>query len=215
MVIKYRERQAEKERGLRLKIAGDLHDEIGSTLAGMSMQAEMLLSGHEELQGKYLKSIADNGRAAVQTMGDIVWSIDPRNDDSLSLYQRMERYGHKVLGDSDIAIQLESKGFTEKQYIPQKIRQNVMLIYKEALTNIIKHAAATRVEVLFVAYYKGFKLHIRDNGKGHQPGRPSNGRISLSGHGLRNMEMRARFIEAELSFPSVEKGFEVLLIFKG
>ena len=214
-VIKYREKQAEKERGLRLKIAGDLHDEIGSTLAGMSMQAEMLLSGHQQLQSKYLRSIADNGRAAVQTMGDIVWSIDPRNDDSLSLYQRMERYGNKVLGDSDIAIGLRSQGFTEKQYIPQKIRQNVMLIYKEALTNIIKHSDATRVDVRFMAYNKGFKLRIIDNGKGLQPEQLINGKPSATGHGLKNMEMRARLMEAELSFPLVENGFEVLLTFKG
>jgi len=212
-IIKYREQQAEKERALRLKIAGDLHDEIGSTLAGMSMQAEMLLSGYQEHQKAYLKSIADNGRAAVQTMGDIVWSIDPRNDDSLSLYQRMERYGNKIFGDSDIAINLESHGFTEKQYIPQKIRQNVMLIYKEALTNIIKHAEASSVDVSFVAYNKGFKLFITDNGRGLAASGTS--MPKMSGHGLRNMEMRAKLIEADLMFPNVEKGFKIVLVFKG
>lgn len=214
LFIKYREHEADKERALRLQIAGDLHDEIGSTLAGMSMQAEMLLSGHQEHQKSYLKSIADNGRAAVQTMGDIVWSIDPRNDDSLSLFQRMERYGNKILGDSDIAIRLESKGFTDKQYIPQKIRQNVMLIYKEALTNIIKHSGANRIVVQFEPYNKGFKLFVTDNGKGVN-GNLNNDKANLPGHGLRNMEMRAKLIEADLSFPKVDQGFKIALTFKG
>lgn len=212
MIIKYRERQAEKERELRLKIAGDLHDEIGSTLAGMSMQAEMLLSGHQELQKTYLQSIADNGRAAVQTMGDIVWSIDPRNDDSLSLYQRMERYGNKMLGESDMLIHFENKGFTEKQHIPQKVRQNVMLIYKEALTNIIKHAKAGRVDIKFMAYNKGFKLLITDDGIGLANNVFGS---AVSGHGLKNMEMRAQLIGAALIFPETEKGFKIVLTYKG
>jgi len=214
-VIKYRELQAEKERSLRLKIAGDLHDEIGSTLAGMSMQAEMLLSGHRQHQETYLKSIADNGRAAVQTMGDIVWSIDPRNDDSLSLFQRMERYGNKVLGDSDIAIQFESHGFIERKFIPQKIRQNVMLIFKESIANIIKHSGASKVEVVFTAYNNGFKLCIEDNGIGVANFKSVDDKQVAVGHGLRNMEMRAKLIDADLSFPDTGKGFIILLTFKG
>ena len=214
-LMKYREVQAEKERSLRLKIAGDLHDEIGSTLSGMSMQAEMLLSGHVEHQNIYLKSIADNGRAAVQTMGDIVWSIDPRNDDSQSLYQRMERYGHKMLGDLDLSLRFSSKGFIDKQHIPQRIRQNVMLIFKEALTNIIKHSAATQVEVRFDAYHKGFRLLITDNGKGLQGTAGSQDMSTLAGHGLKNMRMRAKNIGAELSFPASNQGFSIELRYKG
>ncbi|WP_170831126.1 sensor histidine kinase [Arachidicoccus rhizosphaerae] len=215
LLIKYREKQAEKERSLRLKIAGDLHDEIGSTLAGMSMQAEMLLNGHRQHQDTYLKSIADNGRAAVQTMGDIVWSIDPRNDDSLSLFQRIERYGNKVLGETDITIQFESHGVNEKQFIPQKIRQNAMLIFKEAITNIIKHSKATRVVVVFSAYDNGFKLSIEDNGKGMASISVEDNHFPSVGHGLRNMEMRAELMGAELFFPAISKGFKILLICKG
>lgn len=202
-IIRYREKQVEKERLLRLKIAGDLHDEVGSTLAGISMQADLLLSGRREHLKEYLQSIASNGRSAVNTMGDIVWSIDPRNDDNLSLAKRMERYGQKTLEHTGIQFTFAFPGTKAQQYISQKVRQNIMLIFKEALTNICKHAEATQVGVSFIADSKTMKLMIADNGKG-LPADHS------GGHGLRNMQMRAETIGATLLFPEVEKGVTIV-----
>lgn len=213
-LIKYREKQVEKEKLLRLKIAGDLHDEVGSTLAGISMQADMLLNGHEGHTKTYLQNIAENGRLAVQTMGDIVWSIDSRNDDNVSLFQRMERYGQKVFGVSDISIRFHYDEGIEKQYISQQIRQNVMLIYKEALTNVIKHAEASQVDVSITSLNKGFKLAIADNGKGLAGRHLAVSTVTVSGHGLRNMRMRAKGIGADIEFPEVKKGVMIVLILK-
>ncbi|HTN38844.1 MAG TPA: triple tyrosine motif-containing protein, partial [Arachidicoccus sp.] len=214
-IFRYRERQKDKERLLRLQIAGDLHDEIGSSLAGISMQADMLLSGHYEHLKEYLQSIADNGRLAVQTMGDIVWSIDPRNDDNVSLFQRMERYGHRVFGSSAISIAFHNEGYNEKQYMPQKVRQNIMLIFKEALTNVVKHADAGQVDVTFIALNKGFRLVIADDGRGYALDPSGQSREGSSGHGLRNIKMRAAAIGADLSFPTVERGAIIVLVLKG
>lgn len=203
-IFKYREKQKEKERLLRLQIAGDLHDEVGSTLAGISMRADMLLSGRREHLTAYLENIADSGRMAVHTMGDIVWSIDPRNDASMSLLHRMKRYGRKILEPADILIVFHARESNEQKYVSQKFRQNTMLIFKEALTNITKYAGASRVDVTFITTKNGLKLIIADNGKGLP-------KDYTGGHGLRNMQMRANAIGAELYFPEVEKGFTVVL----
>lgn len=204
-IVKLREKNTEKERLIRLQIAGDLHDEVGSTLAGISMQADLLLHGHRENQDEYLRSIAERGRSAVNTMGDIVWSIDPRNDDHLTLVHRLKQYGEKTLGPAGINITFRMPAKTENPlYMPQKTRQNIMLIYKEALTNICKHAGATRVGVSFSIEGRYMKLVIADNGKGLPEDHSG-------GHGLRNMRMRANAIGAQLYFPKAEAGMVIVL----
>jgi len=206
IIFKFREKEREKERQLRIKIAGDLHDEVGSTLAGMSMQADMLLRGHQEHLKSYLKDIAHNGRAAVHTMRDIVWSIDPRNDDSISLMDRLERYAGELLEPTVIDFNFHQKHQGQLP-ISQKIRQNIMLIYKEAITNICKHAEASKVDVFFTFSGKKMQLIIIDDGRGMKD--RNNG-----GHGLRNMQMRANAINAQLYFPEVDSGVKIILKLK-
>lgn len=204
-VLKYRENMLLKEKKLRLKIAGDLHDEVGSMLSGISMQADLLLSGRRDNKLKeYLQNIAGSGRDAVSIMGDIVWSIDPRNDDNLSLINRLKRYGQEMTGASGIGFTFDVHGSQEQKYLPQKVRQNIMLIFKEALTNIFKHAEATHVHVSFTTASRELKFRVSDNGKG-LPDQYS------GGHGLRNMQMRANAIGATLQFPIVEKGLTIVL----
>ena len=204
--FKYREKQGEKERLLRLQIAGDLHDEVGSTLAGISMQADMLLSGRQAHLNDYLRNIATSGRSAVHTMSDIVWSIDPRNDDTLSLVKRLERYGRKAMAPAEIAISFDVQANNEPLYISQEKRQNIMLIFKEALTNIAKHAAATAVNISYRVDRKGLRLIIADNGRGLPELADLN-----QGHGMRNMRMRAETIGAKLYFPAVAAGVTIVL----
>lgn len=205
-IFKFREKQREKERQLRIKIAGDLHDEVGSALAGMSMQADMLLSGHQEHLKSYLKDIAHNGRAAVHTMRDIVWSIDPRNDDSISLMDRLERYADELLEPANIDFCFHQK-HQGSLPISQRIRQNIMLIYKEAITNICQHAEASKVDVFFRFSGKEMQLIVTDNGKGMK-------NKNKGGHGLRNMQTRADDINARLFFPKVNKGVKLILELK-
>ncbi|GAA4306052.1 sensor histidine kinase [Compostibacter hankyongensis] len=203
-VIRYQKKQLEKERSLRLKIAGDLHDDVGSMLTGMSLQADLLLHGRGGRQQEYLQRIADTGRSAVNIMGDIVWSIDPRNDDTRSLVSRLKSYAETLLFPAGIEVDFQCAGDDAPQHLPQRIRQNVMLICKEALTNICKHAGATRVSLLLSDNDGWLCITIADNGGGMPA--ENNG-----GHGLRNMQMRADAIGAVLYFPETQKGVTVKL----
>jgi len=205
-IIRYREKQAEKERMLRLQIAGDLHDEVGSMLTGMSLQADFLLQGRGNKSREYLENIAGSGRSAIQVMSDIVWSIDPNNDDTLSLVRRLRKHGQQVFDPTEITFTLSAYGDTDAKYLSQKVRQNIMLIFKEALTNICKHAEATEVKAFITITDHRIKLVISDNGKGMPKDRPA-------GHGLRNMRMRAEAVQAILSLPETEKGVTIALEF--
>lgn len=207
-IFLYREKEAEKQRMVRLKIAGDLHDDVGSSLAGMSMLADLLL--HEKVSNReeYLRNIASSGRQAMNTMSDIVWSIDPRNDDQQNLIRRMEIYAGGILKPAGINLNFRVEGgHDKKEPLSQKKRQNIMLIYKEALTNICKHSQADRVDISFFNNGTSSKIEISDNGIGF----PEN---TKGGHGLRNMRMRAEDIKAKLTFPAISEGVKIVLEFK-
>src|SRR3546814_11882126 len=88
LVCRYREIQLQKERRLRIKIADDLHDEVGSSLTRIWHQASQSIPVME--QRKPLRAISETSREAIATMSDIVWSIDARFDTLRDLIMRIK-----------------------------------------------------------------------------------------------------------------------------
>ena len=84
------------------------------------------------------------------------------------------------------------------------MRQNLYLIFKEAVINAVKHAAAAKLFVKLQNVNSVFKREIKDDGRGfrHAPCR--------GGHGLRNMKMRAERVGAKLELRTNE-GVAVIL----
>jgi len=189
------ERLLEMER-LRVRIASDLHDDIGATLTKISLHSELIEESNEpgEIR-ESLRKIGAMSRELVTTMSDIVWSIDARNDTLGNLIDRMRDFATSVLTVQATEIDFNCAGLDMQKKLPVDFRQNIYLIFKEAINNIAKHAEAARVEVQIKNANGHFNMSIRDDGKGwreHEYAR-------LSGHGLRNMKMRAARIGGDLN----------------
>ncbi|SDG90152.1 Histidine kinase [Dyadobacter soli] len=203
-VFRYLERQREKERGLRLKIAEDLHDEVGGLISGLALQADFLQYADDSQRKEYLRKIIDTGRMAVKSMHDVVWSIDPRNDNAKTLTERMKDYAEFALKPVGIQYGFESEGITELTFLSQQVRQNMWLIYKEAITNVCKHSQAGKAQITLDFNDSQWRMCITDNGRGL-------GDISSQGNGLKNMQNRAHKIRAELKIESGDRGVTVTL----
>src|SRR5699024_11812511 len=80
------------------------------------------------------------------------------------------------------------------------LKENLYLIFKEAVNNIAKHSNADKVEVTLSASGDYFLMSVRDNGTGVENKR-------RSGQGLRNMNMRSKRINADITFLNSD-GFE-------
>lgn len=201
------ERVVEVER-LRTKIASDLHDEVGGIMTRISMGSDLLQEGlySAKEQQRELKNIANQSRAVTGIMRDMIWSIDARQDKVKNLLDRMQEQLGELLPLADIKFNFETQGMILERELEVNVRQNVYLIFKEAINNIVKHSNATEVEVYMENSRKGFLLRIADNG--------SNGQgVSIQesgGQGLRNMRMRARRIDAEIELET-ERGLAILL----
>ena len=205
-IHRYRLEQSLKVERLRNKIASDLHDEVGSSLTRISIYSDLVRNGAEETESKnYLKGISDLSREVVTTMSDIVWSIDNRYDTMDALILRMKDFATELLQARNIAFDFQATGVDSKKVLDPVWKQNLYLIFKEAINNIVKHAHATEVKVV-LSFDRGvFSMSISDNGKGVPP----NG--SPKGHGLRNMKRRAEALEGEFTLENT-KGTTILIM---
>jgi len=196
-IYRYRVNRLLAVERLRVKIASDLHDDVGATLSKISMYTELIQSEKnlEESQSM-LRQIGSMSRDMVNTMSDIVWSIDARNDHVGNLTDRMQDFAHSVLGKKKINVQFDFSDIDGQAKLRTEVKQNVYLIFKECINNIVKHSGAEAVVVSLKTDRKSIHLMIRDNGKG------LDGSGSKSGHGLRNLEMRAKQIKGDIKITS-------------
>jgi len=179
---------------LRTQIAEDLHDDVGASLTKISMYSDLLkLEPDEQEKVSYLNQIGSISREVVSIMRDIVWAIDTRHDSSTDLIAHMRDFATNLLEKKQIEVQFQTSGLETGKKINNHFRQNLYLIFKESINNIVKHADASQVAIDIRNTTKQFSMVISDNGKGLKK---MNG---YNGHGLTNMKMRAKRINGDLS----------------
>jgi signal transduction histidine kinase len=109
-----------------------------------------------------------------------------------NLIDRMRDFAAGVFSIQSIDVVFKLAGLDMQKKLPIHFRQNLYLIFKEAINNIAKHAEASRVAIHLENANGAFKMTIQDDGK-------ILGELERStGHGLRNMRMRAARIGGDL-----------------
>ncbi|MEO0895671.1 MAG: tetratricopeptide repeat protein [Bacteroidota bacterium] len=187
---------------LRTKISSDLHDDIGSVLTGLAMQSELLYHTSAEGDKDKLKKISEMSRSAMSRMRDAVWAMDAEKDNWYSLIDRMREFGLESLEPTPIQFDLRIEGIDDQEAVEGNFRQHIYLIFKEAITNVIKHSDASKVLVLLKKEASGFEMLIHDNGSSVVK------EYASSGQGTRNMEKRAESLGGTF-LQSYEDGFMV------
>ncbi|MFB9271673.1 MULTISPECIES: ATP-binding protein [Flavobacteriaceae] len=207
-IRKYELNHLKKMEALKMKISRDLHDELGSALTGIAIKSDLLLEQIDNKSKKeFLSEIAEESRCAVDALSDIVWVIDSSNNSIQNLSDRMESILYQYLTPLNIEITFQSLQTKKQILINQDCRQHVFLIFKEAITNIMKHSNATKVFVSITKNRKNLKLTIKDNGT-----RITNKFSTLNGNGIKNMKLRVEKIHGEIQF-YYNKGFTIELLF--
>lgn len=193
LVYRYRvNRLLELER-IRTRIATNLHDDIGSSLTQISILSEVAnrkLEGSSTAVSEPLSRIAELSRDAVDAMGDIVWAVNPRRDTLGDLIQRIRRFGSDVLSTRGIEFTLRIPGEHIEPALRGDLRQEIFLIFKEAINNIVRHADCKHVEVTLFIENGQLVLSTKDDGRGFES--VSDGGDGRHGHGLASMKARAQ-----------------------
>ncbi|MGB6034421.1 MAG: two-component regulator propeller domain-containing protein, partial [Bacteroidota bacterium] len=191
---------------MRVRIASDLHDEVGSSLTKIALYSDLLKDNPDRTStADFAGKIGEMSRNTVTTMSDIIWSIDARNDTIGDLVDRMRDTASGVLAAQQMEADFQIEGLDDHGKLTVILRENVFLIFKEAVTNAAKYSGGSRVTIRLSNRGGSFVMDIRDNGKGFPGG------TRRSGQGLRNMKMRAQRIDGELTV-SEDNGVRIRLV---
>jgi signal transduction histidine kinase/ligand-binding sensor domain-containing protein len=182
---------------IRSKVARDLHDDMGSTLSSIKIMSNIALQKNEPVLAlNYLKTIRQNATAMQESMSDMVWAINPENDNLEQVIIRMKEFSAEILEPLNIQYAFYEDGDFTHIKLDLNTRKDFYLIFKEAINNAAKYSLCTAVMIHLHHNGTGIDLSIEDNGKGFDTAVPP------SGNGLRNMKYRAQAIAASLSIES-------------
>lgn len=195
-IYRYRIDQVLKQQAIRNKIAQDLHDNVGSTLSSISVYSQVAKIYHAQerktdLQ-QTLEKISDTSGEMISEMNDIVWAINPRHDSMETILQRMESFARPLLASKGIAFHFDVEQGAKLVNLEMTHRKNFYLIFKEAVNNALKYAQCRQLCVTISLRHHFLELDVKDDGLGFDREKVAvHASQSLSGNGLRNMEMRA------------------------
>lgn len=198
---RHRFRQTLKLQAMRDGIARDLHDDIGSTLGSISYYSEALkrrIGDQDAVAQDVADKIGANSREMIDRMSDIVWSVDPKNDDAGSLSDRMKIYAGDLLAarGMDLSFHLDRGLNTRRLSTP--LRRGYFLIFKEALHNAMKYSGCSSVKISLHCDPRTIRMSISDNGSGFDPDNVD----SYNGNGLPSMQARAESLGGKVEINS-------------
>lgn len=176
----------ERERSVaaeRARIARDIHDELGAELAQIGLLADAGCGGGRESEQRF-ERIAQRARNLVLTLDEIVWAIDPRNDNLSRLGDYLCQLIDECFLGSDVRCRKEVPQELPAYPIFAEMRHDVTLAVKEAFTNILKHARASEVKLGVVWNEPELTITVEDNGCGFKVSSAG------QGNGLENQRTR-------------------------
>ena len=190
----------------RRRLARELHDETGQALTSilLALRAVEEAGSGDGLQ----KSVSDVRELVVATLQDVrklAVQLRPAALDDFGLVPALERLVQTYSETTGIAVELEA-GLGEHR-LPAELETTLYRIVQEALTNIVKHADATKVSVLLVRREGSVTAVIEDDGRGFDPGNTREDRLGLLG-----MRERAELHDGRLKIEAAEGSGTTLVV---
>jgi signal transduction histidine kinase len=219
IVLGYRRRQCHREAALRHRLAADLHDDLGPLLTQLAVESSLLReTPHSPAQLlARLQRLTDTSQQATRHLGDVLRDLDQGPAAAApaplgELVQQLREQAHEALSPHELGLtfRLADPALAER-LLPATTRHALSLIFREALHNVVKHAAgATLVEATLAAAQGGLRLTLRDDGQ-----HPS-AALRPGGRGLRNMHTRAQALGGHCTAgPAPGGGYQVQLWLPG
>ncbi|MFA6596494.1 MAG: sensor histidine kinase [Ignavibacteriaceae bacterium] len=180
----------------RVRIAQDLHDEVGPRLTEIRMVSESFkesgsLTEREKIKLEELSEASDR---VVSTLGEIVWALNPTNDTLEEFGSYLSQSAINFLQKANIKCRIDIPPLFPNEKISYEVRRNIIMAVKESLNNIVKHADASLVTMQLRGTKTDLLVSIVDDGCGFDI---TNTR--KYGNGLKNIERRIKSINGSYS----------------
>lgn len=170
----------------RMRIASDMHDDLGAGLSALKLRSEMALRVEQDGSKRaHLGELAETAGELMNSMRQIIWTMNDEHGTLDDLVAYTMHYVRQTAADHGLVAQVDVDAQRPPLLLTAVQRRNIFLVVKEALHNVVKHAQATTVNVAMHLRGGTLVAEIRDDGRG-LPADAADG----MGNGLRNMRKR-------------------------
>jgi signal transduction histidine kinase len=182
----------------RLRIAQDIHDDLGARVTQISLLSAMAQgnSAFPESARASFDNISQMSRELVSALYETVWAVNPENDNLDALGNYLCQMANQLCSQAGLRCRLDVVDLPQNIQISSQIRHNITMAVKEALHNIIKHANAKAIILQASLRNGGLSISVKDDGRGFQMANVA------AGSGLTNMKRRLSDIGGVCSIES-------------
>lgn len=177
----------------RTRIAMEMHDDLGSGLTTIRYLAGGLSLQNGNSSKEKAEKIASSAKSLVDNMNDIIWTMKSDNNSLNEALAYIRKQAAEQLETAGIDYHIDFPKNLPAIKLSNELKRNLLLISKEAVHNIVKHAGATNVSLSAEWEAGQLRLQIVDNGKGIDLAN-----LSTFGNGIKSMKKRAEEIKALL-----------------
>ncbi len=189
-VLRLQQERTIAELRIREELGRDMHDDLGAGLSALKLRSEMALRKEDDPERRKLWSfLAGTAGELMVNMRQMIWALNADQSSVADLLVYCGTYARTYLDAHGISLELVLPDTLPERELSASQRRNILLVVKEALHNIVKHARATRVLIAVSAVEQGISISIVDDGIG-LPRHADKG----EGNGLRNMARRMELL---------------------
>ncbi len=190
---------------LRSRIAADLHDEIGSGLTRIALLSDVVkrqihkksrMQKHDHDWPQMLDTVHATAQELVESLGDVVWSLDKDKLSLTQLVQRFSSFAGELFEAKGIRLTLRIDDNIHSIILAQEQLSSLLLFLKEATNNIVRHSDARHVSIEIKKIERQLSILIEDDGKGFVIG-------ANDGNGLRTMQRRIERLGGSFDLTSI------------
>lgn len=189
---------------VKKQIADDLHDDVAASLSQISMLAKSSLQ-EADSENATLTQIESLSDESIGKLSDIVWAIDDRPQALEALANRLQDHAEAIFFPLHIRLKAEIHIAESARNVASPVRHHVMMIFKEAVNNVVRHTDSTFVFIRLENQKKELSLVIENTYSALKSGAHS------SGKGLDSMAKRAEMLNGVLKTEKSDRSFRLTL----
>ena len=190
----------------RNRISADMHDDLGAGVTAIRLFSELAKSRLGKETVPEIEKISSSANELLNNMNAIIWTMNSSNDSFGNMAAYIRSYAIEYFENTGIRCIVKISADLPEFVVNGEIRRHIFLVVKEALNNVLKHAKATEVSLVFKKETDRISLYIQDNGVGIDFNN-----IRSFGNGLKNMKQR--MIKSGLEFSIENKNGTLVTLY--
>jgi signal transduction histidine kinase len=155
----------------RARISKDLHDDLGANLTQIALLSELAKAdlGRPAQVGEHLEQIFTSAQDVARTMDEIVWAVNPAHDTLDSFIAHIVNLAQDLARSAGLRFRIEAPVQLPATPLSTSVQHHLYLAVKEAMHNVIRHAAATQLRLGVTIGPEHLTIVVEDDGRGFDP----------------------------------------------